>query len=89
MRHTWILVLSYTYPEGLKRTLDSLKLTTNENISTIVILNGVNKNDYKFVFDRDDVKEIINLEENIGFFKAYNKAILTLSPSDHFLLSLS
>jgi GT2 family glycosyltransferase len=86
MRHTWVLVLSYTYPEGLKRTLDSLKLTTNESISIKVILNGVNKDDYKFVFERDDIEEIINLEENIGFLRAYNKAILTLSTSDHFVI---
>ncbi len=86
MRNTWVLLLSYTYPEGLKRALDSLKLTTNENISIKVVLNGVNKDDYKFVYERDDIEEIISLEENLGFFKAYNKAILTLPSSDHFVI---
>ena len=86
MRNTWILVLTYKYPEGLKKCLDSILITTKENIKTKVILNGVNKQDYAFVHKRNDIEEIINIEENIGFFKAYNKAILTIPPEDYFVI---
>lgn len=85
MNHTWILILTYKYPEGLERLLDSLKLTTNENYTIIVILNGVNEEDYKFVFKRKNI-EIIKLEKNLGFFKAYNKAILDIPIEDHFVV---
>lgn len=85
MRHTYILVLTYNYPEGVEKTLDSLLLTQDEDITTIVIFNGVNEKDYSSIFKRNDI-QMIKLEENLGFFKAYNKAILSIPSDAHFVI---
>lgn len=84
----WIIILTYTYPEGLDRLLTSLG-KAGEDFSFIrVVFNGVDKEKYKFLLDRweDKLQHKTFYDDNIGYFKAYNNEILKVSSEDYLFL---
>jgi len=79
--NTWILIPTYSYPEGLKETLKSLRRTP-EPIQIKVILNGVDWDSYKWITEVPGI-EILPLEHNLGYFKAMNRGTLSISAEDY------
>lgn len=88
--NTWFLILTFKYPDGLGRLLVSLRETNFPMSMVKVILNGVNMDEYKEVlseFKRDLLdKNILSWPHNMGCYRAYNNGIMSIPPTDYFVL---
>jgi len=85
---TQLLILTYKYSEGLMRLFKSLRAVNYPSDLITVIMNGVDKDQYKHAFNFCESwnYRILSWPDNLGFFRAFNNGIMSISPTDYFVL---
>jgi GT2 family glycosyltransferase len=87
-RETWLLILTYKYPQGLARLLKSLEETNYPMNRIKLILNGIDIDAYKEVLSIYETKLnwILEWPHNLGFYRAFNNGLLTIPSNEYVIL---